>query len=119
MSESEANGAETCWVIVAELIALPAWLALPRERRRTIADRVAGEAGRHGDVRVRWLDAEAFTGECSDVLIAETADLAAWYDLFEMLRDTELFATPYFRIERIITGLEDGHRAYDKALEAR
>ena len=68
---------------------------------------------------MRWLDAEAFTAECSDVLLAETADLAAWYHLFEMVRDTELFTTPYFRLERIVTGLEDGYRTYGKTLEAR
>ena len=116
---SEANGTEARWVIVAQLTALPAWLALPRDQRRSIADRVAGQARRHKDVRVRWLDAEAFTAECSDILLAETADLAAWYHLFEMLRDTELFTTPYFRLERLITGIEDGHRAHDTTLQTR
>lgn len=116
---SEANGTETLWVIVAQLTALPGWLALPREKRRSIADRAAGEVRQHRDVRVRWLDAEAFTAECSDVLVAETADLAAWYHLVETLRDTELFTTPYFRLERIVAGIEDGHRAHDKTLEAR
>jgi hypothetical protein len=116
---SEANGTETWWVIVAQLTALPAWLALPRDQRQSIADRVAGEVRQHSDVQVRWLDAEAFTAECSDVLLAETADLAAWYHLFEMLRDMELFTMPYFRLERIVTGIEDGYRAHDKMLEAR
>lgn len=116
---SEANGTETLWVIVVQLTALPAWLALPRGQRTSVADRAGGEVRQHRDVRVRWLDAEAFTAECSDVLLAETADLAAWYHLFETLRDTELFTTPYFRLERIVTGIEDGHRAHDKALETR
>jgi len=116
---SEANGTETSWVIVVQLIALPAWLALTREQRRTIADRIGGEARQHRDVRVRWLDAEAFTADSSDVLLAETSDLTAWYHLFEMLRDTELFTTPYFRLVRIATCIEDGYRAYEKTLEAR
>jgi len=116
---SEANGTETSWVIVVQLIALPAWLTLTREQRRTIADRIGGEARQHRDVRVRWLDAEAFTADCSDVLLAETSDLTAWYHLFEMLRDTELFTTPYFRLVRIATCIEDGYRAYEKTLEAR
>lgn len=36
-----------------------------------------------------------------------------------MLRDTELFTTPYFRLVRIVTGVEDGYRAYEKTLDAR
>lgn len=116
---SESNGTETWWVIVVQLTALPAWLALPREQRKGIADRAAGQVRRYSDVRLRWLDAEAFTAECSDVLLAETGDLAAWYHLFETLRDTELFTTPYFRLERVVAGIEDGYRAYGKTLETR
>lgn len=116
---SEAEGTETSWVIVVQLTALPAWLALTREKRATIADRIGGEARQHRDVRVRWLDAEAFTADCSDVLLAETSDLTAWYHLFEMLRDTELFTTPYFRLVGIVTCVEDGYRGYEKTLEAR
>lgn len=64
-------------------------------------------------MRLRWVDVEAFTGECSDVLLAETNDLRSWNHLFEALRDTALFAQPYFRLERILTGMEDGYRDYE------
>ena len=51
--------------------------------------------------------------------IQVTRHLTAWYRLFERLRDTELFTTPYFRLVRIVTCVEDGYRGYEKTLEAR
>ena len=97
--------------MLVQLPALPAWLALPRDRRREIGARCLAVAGRHPRVRLRWVDVEAFTGGCSDVLIAETPEPRAWYHLFEALRDTELFTVPYFRPEQILTGIDEaaGH----------
>ena len=110
---SEAVGTETRWAVLVQLTALPAWLALSREQRRAAGTRALALARRHPEVRVRWVDVEAFTGECSDVLIAETSDLRVWNHLFEALRDTELFTVPYFRLERILTGIIDGHLDYE------
>ena len=110
---SEAIGTETRWVVLIQLTALPAWLALSREQRRAAGTRGLAVAHRHPEVRLRWVDVEAFTGECSDVLIAETPDPRAWNHLFEALRDTELFTVPYFRLERILTGIVDGYLDYE------
>jgi hypothetical protein len=116
---SEAIGTETRWTVLVQLTALPAWLALPRDRRREIGARCTAVAGRWPRIRLRWLDVEAFTGECSDVLIAETPDPREWNHLFEALRDTELFAVPYFRLERILTGIENGYVEYEAAVRVR
>lgn len=106
----EATGTTT-WVIVVELTALPAWLALARADRHGLIEReVLPVTQRYPEIRLRWVDVEAFNAECSDVLIAETAELRTWNRLFEALRDTALFAVPYFRLERILPGLQDGYR---------
>ena len=64
----------------------------------------------HPAVRVRWVDVEAFSAESSDVLVAETDDLREWNRLVEGLRDTPLFATPLFRLDRVLVGIEEGFR---------
>lgn len=97
-------------VVLVQLTALPAWLALSRaDRARIVTDQVQPALGASPACRVRWVDAEAFTAQCSDVLLVETADLRAWNHLWERVRDTALFAVPYFRLESIITGIEDGY----------
>ena len=109
---SETTGTETPrWVVLVELTSLPAWLGLDRRGRAEIVQRdVDPVLAGFPQIRVEWVDVEAFTGACSDVLIARTADLTAWNRLFERLRDTVLFSVPYFRVERILTGLTDGYR---------
>lgn len=65
--------------------------------------------------RVRWVDAEAFTARCSGVLIVETSDVRAWNHLWERVRDTDLFAVPYLRLEAIIPSIEDGYAEFEAA----
>jgi hypothetical protein len=65
------------------------------------------------EVAVRWVDVEAWTAENSDVLVVETDDLRAWNRLFEALRDTPLFTEPFFRLDRLLVGAEDGYRDYE------
>lgn len=110
---SETSATEIRWVFIVQLTALPAWLALDRERRRAIVAELEPVFDEHRQVRLRWVDVEAFTADCSDVLIAETVEPRAWNHLFEALRDSALFTTPYFRLERILTGVEDGYRDYE------
>lgn len=103
---------------MVQLSALPTWLALPRDQRREAGARCLAVARRHPRVRLRWVDVEAFSSGCSDVLIAETPDPRAWYYLFEALRDTELFTVPYFRLEQILSGIDDGYLDYEAANHA-
>jgi len=107
----------TNYVISVQLTALPNWLALERRARAAvIAEHAEPILQARPEVRVRWIDAEAFTAECSDLLLAETEDLRDWNHLFEALRDTPLFAEPYFALDRIVVGIEDGYRDYEQAL---
>ena len=104
------------YVFLVLLQVQPAWLRLDRSARNGKADAVRAIVGRHRAVAVRWLDAEAFASGCTDVLLVETADPWAWYRCWEEVRDTELFSTPYFVVERIVTTVEDGYQRYEREL---
>ena len=99
------------------LSATPAWLRLDRARRRAFRDEVLAPIfAAHPATTMRFYDAEAFSGRCSDVAVFETADAADYYALVEALRDTAFFSTPYYAVVDIIPALEDGYRAYEAAL---
>ncbi len=91
------------------------WLRLARAERRRIAEsclRVA-TAGTPG-LALRHFDAEAFTADCSDVVLAETTDPLLYYDFMERLRDSALLAHPYFVLVRIVPAIEDGYRGFEE-----
>lgn len=81
-----------------------------------IATRVQPVLAAYPECCVRWIDAEAMTAACSDVMLVETSDLERWNHLWEALRDTPIFTVPYFRLEAIIPGIEDGYVAYEPEL---
>jgi hypothetical protein len=91
----------------------PAWLALGRDVRRDWAGRVAAIAARHPTVTTRWFDADAFGRGYTDFAICECADPEAYHALWEELRDTELFSTPYLRIRDVKFGIERGYERYE------
>ena len=95
------------------------WLRLTRGERSRISDDHIGRAlAARPMLRMRHFDAEAFSGECSDVMMIETDDLTAYYDFIETLRDSPLLTAPYFRIARILTTIEDGYQAYEQRAAA-
>lgn len=101
------------------LTALPSWLSMSRVQRQSfVADHVEPLLRRHPGVSVRWIDVEAFSSDCSDVLLADAADLRSWNTFVEALRDTEVFARPLFRLERLNVGIEDGYLEYDRSMSA-
>ena len=99
------------------LRALPAWLALDRETRNRTAGQALEEALANGAVSMRFFDAEAFSGTCSDVAVFEADDPGQWYFAFERLRDSALFATPYFEVVNIVPAYEDGFRQFEASLK--
>jgi len=103
-------------LIFVHVTALPSWLRLSRPERAAVVAEHAGPAlAAYSEVTVRWIDVEAFTAESSDVLLCETDDLRAWNRFFEALRDTPIFAQPYFRLDRILIGAEEGYRDYEES----
>ena len=103
------------FTIFVLLRALPAWLKLPREERARIADRAFSSALAENAMAFRYFDAEAFSARASDVALFETTDLRAYYFAMERLRDSPVFAEPYFDVVDIIPTIEDGYQAFESA----
>jgi len=96
------------------LNALPAWLSLERTARRAFhAEVLAPILAAHPKTALRYYDAEAFTGRCSDIAAFETEDLEDYSDLIEDLRDTAFFGAPYYQVVDIIPSVENGYLQYD------
>ncbi|NIZ10196.1 darcynin family protein [Pseudooceanicola sp. HF7] len=89
--------------------ALPAWLALPRPRRQEIA--LAAAPSEY--IRLRQFDCEAFSAMCSDIWMLTAESAGAINSAMERLRDTPLFAQPYFEFVAILPCIEDGWRTYE------
>ena len=107
------------YVVIVSLIALPSWLSLSRaERADVISNEVQPAAAAHPECHIRWIDAESMTALCSDVMIIDTTDLRSWNHLWERLRDSSLFAVPYFELVSIVPGIEDGYADYEAELAA-
>lgn len=102
-------------VIFMQVRALPAWLALPRERRNAISQGLSPVLGRYPDVAMRYFDAEAFTSRCSDVLMFECSDIERYHFLIEELRDSVMFAHPYFELTDVVTTIEEGFRRFERS----
>jgi len=97
------------------LIATEHWLGLSRpERNRLSHDHVGTSLRTFSELRFRYFDAEAFTADCSDLMMIETENLTAYYDFIETLRDSPMFTVPYFRVVRIIPTIEDGFRQFEE-----
>lgn len=94
------------------LRALPAWLALPRSDRDDIAEKAMASSGLAASGALRLYDCEAFTARCSDMAVVETTDLQGFYFAMERLRDSPLFAVPYFELIDILPGIENGFRQF-------
>ena len=101
------------FIIFVFLRALPAWLSLSHAQRNEIGSAALTQALTDETVTLRHFDAEAFTGFCSDVSVFEATDLMAFYFVMERLRDSPLFATPYFEVIQIVPAIEDGFRHFE------
>lgn len=101
-----------------QLRALPAWLSLPRAERNRIGTDALGQALHGTGVTYRHFDAEAFSAQCSDIAMLEAADHVSLNRVMERLRDSAVFAQPYFELVSIIPAMEDGFRDFEQG-EAR
>lgn len=92
------------------------WLRLTHEERSKAASAAfAPWMKDHPDTKIRYFDAEAFSGRCSDILQIETDNLAAHCGLMDRLRDSDLFTVPYYELIDIIPSVEDTFRASNLA----
>jgi hypothetical protein len=106
---------ETVFTIFMSLKTQAAWLALSRRARQDfLGETVRPILARYPRVALRYYDAEAFTGVCTDMAVFETADLRAYQFLVDALRDTPFLGLPYFAVVDIVVAVEDGYRAYNR-----
>jgi hypothetical protein len=101
------------YAIVVLLEFEPAWLALTREERGRYAALVQEIVARHAAVRFRWFDADAFGHGFTDFVICECEELEAYHFMWEELRDTALFSTPYLKLKDSLLGMERGYERYE------
>lgn len=102
------------FAIFLMLRATEQWLRHTRAERRAMADTHLGAAlARLPALSIRHFDAEAFSADCSDVMLVETSDMQQYYDFIEFLRDSPLVTAPYFEFVRIIPAIEDGFRRFE------
>ena len=93
--------------------ARPDWLSLSRAERRTLgATAIPVEPGVH----VRQFDCEAFSAVCSDIWMLAVPSPRSLNAVVERLRDTPLFAKPYFDLVAILPAIEDGWKTYEEGL---
>jgi len=105
----------TRFAIFLLLEATAGWLRLTREERREISVKHVGQSlAVYPSLKLRHFDAEAFTTDCSDVMLIETGSLTDYYDFIERLRDSPIVTVPYFRFIKIIVAIEDGFRDYEE-----
>jgi hypothetical protein len=114
MQDTDTTSRAQTFAIFLMLTATEHWLRLPREQRRRLSDEHVGRAlERFPGLRLRYFDAEAFTADCSDLMMIETQNLTAYYDFIETLRDSPILTVPYFRFVRIVPTIEEGYRQFE------
>lgn len=108
------------YVFFVQLRATSAWLRLSREQRRALSEQHLAPllAANSGRLSMRYFDAEAFSADCSDLMMIETAEPKLHYYFMERLRDTPLISEPYFEVVQIVPTIEDGYQDYELAVAA-
>jgi darcynin-like uncharacterized protein len=87
--------------------ATTSWIGMTPAARHDFVDRTLRPIlGRHGQVRLRYFDAEAYSASTSDVLMWEAADDADYRGLVEELRETAFWGT-YFEVREIVPCVEE------------
>ena len=87
--------------------ATPHWIAMtPAARHEFVQRTLRPILARHGQVRLRYFDAEAYSAQTSDVLMWQTTDDRDYRDLVDDLRETPFWGT-YFTVREIIPCVED------------
>lgn len=100
------------------LKATPAWLAMaPPARFAFVNGTLRPLIARYPAVRMRYFDAEAYCARVSDVAVWESADLTAYRNLIEELRETP-FWDVYFQVVEIIPAVEDDYADFYGAVAA-
>ncbi len=93
------------------------WLSLTRKQRSGFVETVLGPIhAKYPKVTTRMFDIEAFSADCSDMIMYETESIQEYTFLIDAIRDTEIYTVPYFEIVRILPAVEEGFVDYEHHL---
>jgi hypothetical protein len=89
-----------------------AWLQLkPVERFAFLGSTIKPILEKHPTVKLRFYDAEAFSGRLSDIAVWETADIKAYQSLVDNLRETAFWGM-YFDVVEIVPTIENAYASH-------
>ncbi|GAB2635753.1 hypothetical protein GCM10027035_31600 [Emticicia sediminis] len=107
------------YTILILMNATPKWLSHTREERITFFEKkvipVFQKVSK--SVKVQLFDSEYFLAKVSDFMIVTATSLDDYKLLIELLRDTKIYAEPYFEIKDIIVGEENAFKDFNELLK--
>lgn len=96
----------------------PEWLQLPPQGEggrfafgKTVLNPILA---RYPGARMAFFDSEAFTADCTDVMVWTVTDLEHYNGVVNDLRETKFWSS-YFTIEKIIPAIENEYAKHYKA----
>lgn len=91
------------------------WLKLSRTERSNFTDAtITPIIKKYSDaLTVTMHDAKGFHGRHTDFIYIKTGSLEQYYFFWEEIRDTSVFSEPYFMVNDIIIGIENGYKAFE------
>jgi hypothetical protein len=95
------------------------WLRLARKDRQNFSEQVF-EPLIHKyreTLKVRLFDSESFNAKNTDFMIIETSSLNDYYFFWEEIRDSKIYTEPYFIVNEIVVGKEEGYKEYEKTIK--
>jgi len=107
------------YTIIILIATTEKWLRLSRKERREFFEHVLGpimEKYRE-TVSVRLFDSEGFNAKNTDFIIIETTNLNDYYFFWEEIRDSKIYTEPYFMVNEIVVGKEEGYKEYEETLK--
>ncbi len=107
------------YTILILMNATPKWLSHTRDERSAFFEKkiipVFQKVSK--TVKVQLFDSEYFHANVSDFMIATASSLDDYKLLIELLRDTKIYAEPYFEIKDIIVGQENAFKDFNELLK--
>jgi hypothetical protein len=102
------------YAVIVTFEVAPAWLALHRKQRREYAAEIYAVMERYREVvKVKYFDADALSGSCTDFVICETMDLGKYHFMWEEIKDSAAFSQGYMKIKDVLLGIEHAYRHYE------
>ena len=107
------------YTIVILISTTEKWLRLSRPERNKFTEQVLGPilVKYKESLDVRMFDAESFNARNTDFIVIETTDLNQYYFFWEEIRDSKVYTEPYFIVNEIVVGKEDGFKEFEKTIK--